>query len=82
MSETSSGPSEQAVEPASASSAQLPPIDPLRAGVESILLVVDTPVAAEDMARALDVSASDVRDVLREIEYESVSYTHLTLPTM
>lgn len=70
MSETSSAPSEQAAESASASSAQLPPIDPLRAGVESILLVVDTPVAAEDMARALDVSASDVRDVLREIEYE------------
>nr|WP_240394102.1 SMC-Scp complex subunit ScpB [Corynebacterium lactis] len=46
------------------------PIDPLRAGVESILLVVDTPVAAEDMARALDVSVSDVRDVLRELEHE------------
>nr|WP_053413327.1 SMC-Scp complex subunit ScpB [Corynebacterium lactis] len=46
------------------------PIDPLRAGVEAILLVVDTPVAAEDMARALDVPVADVRDVLRELENE------------
>lgn len=46
------------------------PIDPLRAGVEAILLVVDTPVAEDALARALDVSEKDIREVLTEIERE------------
>lgn len=57
-------------EPSSQSPIAQSPIDPLRAGVEAILLVVDTPVVAEDMARALDVPVADVRDVLRELENE------------
>lgn len=46
------------------------PIDPLRAGVEAILLVVDTPVAEDALARALDVSVNDIREELIEIERE------------
>ncbi|HHU46009.1 MAG TPA: SMC-Scp complex subunit ScpB [Actinomycetales bacterium] len=42
----------------------LPDIDPLRASLEGILLVVDTPVPAIDLARVLDVDVADVRGAL------------------
>ncbi|MDO4609283.1 SMC-Scp complex subunit ScpB [Corynebacterium sp.] len=48
----------------------LPPIDPLRAGLESILLVVDNPVSPEDLGRALGADASDVREALEAIRGE------------
>lgn len=51
----------------------LPQIDPLRAAVESVLLVIDTPVAPIDLARALDVEPEAIREVLAQMrdEFES-----------
>lgn len=54
----------------SSSPAALPPIDPLRAAVEGVLLVVDTPVPVADLARALDVEASAIRVVLAQMRDE------------
>ena len=56
--------------PPAPSAALLPPISPLRAAVESILLVVDTPVSIPELARALDTPASEVRECLQELEHE------------
>lgn len=50
--------------------ANLDPIDPLRAAVESILLVIDTPVQPIALAHALDVQPEEIRDVLSEIQHE------------
>ena len=44
----------------------MPMVSQLRSRVESILLVVDNPVEAEDVAHALDASREDVDAVLRE----------------
>lgn len=46
------------------------PIDPLRAAVESILLVIDTPVQPIALAHALDVQPEEIREVLAEIQHE------------
>lgn len=48
----------------------LPQIDPLRAAVESVLLVIDTPVAPIDLARALDVEPEAIREVLAQMRDE------------
>ena len=48
----------------------LPQIDPLRAAVESVLLVIDTPVAPIDLARALDVEPEAIREVLGQMRDE------------
>lgn len=48
----------------------LPQIDPLRAAVESVLLVIDTPVAPIDLARALDVEPEAIREVLVQMRDE------------
>lgn len=48
----------------------LPHIDPLRAGVEAILLVIDTPVQPITIAHALDVDVPEVMDALVEIQCE------------
>lgn len=48
----------------------LPQIDPLRAAVESVLLVIDTPVAPIDLARALDVEPEAIREVLTQMRDE------------
>ncbi|WP_295624450.1 SMC-Scp complex subunit ScpB [uncultured Corynebacterium sp.] len=49
---------------------ELPRIDPLRAAVESVLLVVDSPVAPIDLARALDVEPEAILEVLAEMRGE------------
>lgn len=41
-------------------------VDQLRSRIESVLLVVDTPVAVEDLAGALGASISDCSERLRE----------------
>ncbi|PFG28768.1 SMC-Scp complex subunit ScpB [Corynebacterium renale] len=48
-------------------------VTPLRSQIESILLVVDSPVTPDAIARAVETSAADVLEVLQEIaeEYES-----------
>lgn len=46
------------------------PIDPLRAAVEAILLVVDAPVAPMDLARALDEDPDRIRGALAGIRAE------------
>lgn len=48
----------------------LPQIDPLRAAVESVLLVIDTPVTPMDLARALDVEPAAIREVLAQMHDE------------
>lgn len=48
----------------------LPDIDPLRASIEGILLVVDTPVPAIDLARVLDADVADVRGALAGLREE------------
>ena len=48
----------------------LPQIDPLRAAVESVLLVIDTPVTPMDLARALDVEPAAIREVLAQMRDE------------
>ena len=45
-------------------------IGQLRARIESVLLVLDTPVDVETLARTLDAEISDVSDVLREFSAE------------
>lgn len=51
----------------------LPLISPLRSRVESVLLVADSPVPAEDFARALEADLQQIREILDEIcsEYAS-----------
>ena len=49
---------------------ELPQIDPLRAAVESVLLVIDTPVTPMDLARALDVEPEAIREVLAQMRDE------------
>lgn len=51
----------------------LPLISPLRSHIESIVLVVDTPVSAAAIAHAVDAEPADVAAVLKEIaaEFES-----------
>lgn len=48
----------------------LPRIDPLRAAVESVLLIVDRPVTPMDIARALDVEPDAIREVLGQLRAE------------
>lgn len=48
----------------------LPQIDPLRAAVESVLLVIDTPVTPMDLARALDVEPAAIRELLAQMRDE------------
>lgn len=50
--------------------ADLPPVGQLRAAIESILLVVDNPVAPVDLAHALEVDVAAVREQLRDIRDE------------
>ena len=48
----------------------LPAVSQLRSRVESLLLVSDEPVAAEELAEACSVDSSQVEDVLRQIAEE------------
>ncbi|MDK8790133.1 SMC-Scp complex subunit ScpB [Corynebacterium sp. MSK039] len=48
----------------------LPAVSQLRSRVESLLLVSDEPVAAEELAEACSVGSSQVEDVLRQIAEE------------
>lgn len=50
--------------------AALPLIPQLRSRLESILLVIDSPASAEELARVVDAEVSVVRDTLREVERE------------
>ena len=50
--------------------AALPLIPQLRSRLESILLVIDSPASAEELARVVDAEVSVVRDILRAVERE------------
>ena len=50
--------------------AALPLISQLRSRLESILLVIDSPASAEELARVVDAEVSVVRDTLRAVERE------------
>lgn len=50
--------------------AALPLIPQLRSRLESILLVIDSPASAEELARVVDAEVSVVRDTLRAVERE------------
>lgn len=50
--------------------AALPLIPQLRSRLESILLVIDSPANAEELARVVDAEVSVVRDTLRAVERE------------
>ena len=58
-------------------------VSQLRSRIESVLLVLDAPVAADRLASALGATPAEVSDQLQDIsrELDAVSYTHLTLPT-
>lgn len=51
-------------------SADLPLISQQRSRIESVLLVVDTPVPAEQLARALDLDLTLVAEILTELAEE------------
>lgn len=50
--------------------AALPLIPQLRSRLESIILVIDSPASAEELARVVDAEVSVVRDTLRAVERE------------
>lgn len=56
--------------PAPSTPAALPLIPQLRSRLESILLVIDSPASAEELARVVDAEVSVVRDTLRAVERE------------
>lgn len=51
-------------------SVPLPPIDPLRAQLEALLLVSEEPIGAEELARVLGVTAAKVVEQLGELSQE------------
>ncbi|MTD90626.1 MULTISPECIES: SMC-Scp complex subunit ScpB [Corynebacterium] len=56
--------------PVPSAPAALPLIPQLRSRLESILLVIDSPASAEELARVVDAEVSVVRDILRAVERE------------